>query len=187
MEKKYILENGKKFFVHPVYTKYAANEEGEIIHVKLGKPRKGKVDKYGYFKFSIYLERNRSKSYFSHRFVFECFYGLIEKDKQINHINFIRVDNRIKNLEVVSQSENNKKSSINKDYTFLKDIRNNPKRVKAINLVTKKETNFNSLYSVGKMLGINPGQVSMICERQNYRKTATSKINGQKFTFKYLD
>ena len=146
MEKKYILENGKKFFIHPVYKKYAANEEGEIIHVKLGKPRKGIVNQNGYFKFSIYLERNRYKSYLSHRFVFECFYGLIEKNKHIDHINFIRSDNRIKNLEAVSQSENNKKSSINKDYTFLKDIRKNPKKVKSINLFTKKETNFNSLY-----------------------------------------
>ena len=29
---KYILENGKKFFIHPsLYKKYAANEEGEIM------------------------------------------------------------------------------------------------------------------------------------------------------------
>ena len=42
MEKKYILENGKKFFIHPVYKKYAANEDGEIIHVKLEKMRKRK-------------------------------------------------------------------------------------------------------------------------------------------------
>ena len=109
MVKKYILENGKKFFIHPLYKKYAANEDGEIIHVKLGKPRKGNVDRYGYFKFSIYLERNRIKNYFSHRFVYECFYGLIEKNKHIDHINFIRNDNRITNLSVVSPSENNKK------------------------------------------------------------------------------
>ena len=186
MVKKYILENGKKFFVHPIYTKYAANEDGEIIHAKLGKPRKGNVDRYGYFKFSIYLERNRIKSYFSHRFVYECFYGLIEKNKHIDHINFIRNDNRITNLSVVSPSENNKKSSVNKDYTFLKDIRKNPKKVKAINLETKKETNFNSLYSVNKILGINAGQVSMICEGKNCQKKANSKVDGCKYTFHYI-
>ena len=31
----YILENGKKFFVHSVYKKYAANEYGEIMNVRL--------------------------------------------------------------------------------------------------------------------------------------------------------
>ena len=181
---KYILKNGKKFFIHPVYKKYAANEDGEIMNIRLRKARKGYLNNYGYFKITIYLERNRNKSYFSHRFVFECFYGLIEKNKQINHINSIRSDNRIKNLEVVTASENCKKSAKNKEIGF---YNKNPKKVLAVNLFTKKETNFNSLYSVSKMLGINTAQVSMICEGKNYCKTATSKINGQKYSFKYLD
>ena len=179
---KYILENGKKFFIHPVYKKYAANEDGEIIHVKLVKMRKGNKNCNGYLSFTIYLEKNRYKSYLSHRFVFECFYGLIEKNKQINHINFIKVDNRLKNLEVVTASENCSKSAKNRNFD---SYRKNSKKVTAINLFTKKETNFNSIYSVSKILGINPGQVSMIC--RGIYKTATSKINGQKYSFRYLD
>ena len=179
---KYIFKNGKKFFIHPVYKKYAANEDGEIMNIRLRKPRKGNFMNCGYLKCTIYLERNRNKSYFSHRFVFECFYGLIEKNKQINHINSIRSDNRIKNLEVVTASENCRKSAKNKDISF---YNKKAKRVLAVNLFTKKETNFNSFYSVYKMLGINPGQVSMICS--GIYKTATSKINGQKYTFRYLD
>ena len=187
MEKKYILENGKKFFIHPVYKKYAANEEGEIIHVKLGKPRKGNLVHNGYFQIGIYIQQeNKTKKYFSHRFVFECFYGLIEKNKQINHINTIRTDNRIKNLEVVTSSENNKKSAVNKDYTFLKDIRKKPKSVLATNLITKAESNFKSLYSAGKMLGINPGQVKVISDGKKYCKTANSKVDGCKYTFRYI-
>ena len=128
--KKFILSNGKKFFIHPLYKKYAASEDGVIIHVKLGKPRKGNLYYDGYLRIGIYIKQeNKTKIYLSHRFVYECFHGLIEKNKQINHINFIRNDNRIKNLEVVSPSENNKKSTINKDYTFLKDIRKNSKSV----------------------------------------------------------
>ena len=183
---KFVLYNGKKYFIHPIYKKYAANDEGEIIHVKLGKPRKGNIINSGYFKITIRLEKNKTKTCLSHRFVFECFYGLIEKNKQINHINFIRTDNRIKNLEVVSPSENNKKSSVNKDYTYSKYIGKNPRKVTAINLFTKAETNFNSLYSVSKMLGINSGQVKMICEGKNHCKTANSKVDGQKYTFRYI-
>ena len=184
--KNFILANGQKFFIHPLYKKYAANEEGEIIHVKLGKPRKGNLVHGGYFQISIYIQENKIKKYSSHRFVYECFYGLIEKNKQINHINSVRVDNRIKNLEVVTPSENNKKSTVNKNYNFLKDIRKKPKSVLAVNLFSKEETNFKSLYSAGKMLGINSGHVKMICDEQKYCKTATSKINGQKYTFRYL-
>ena len=179
---KYILENGKKFFIHPVYKKYAANEDGEIIHAKLRKPRKGNLKKTGYLSFTIYLEKNKNKNYLSHRFVYECFYGPIEKNKQINHINSIRVDNRLKNLEVVTASENCKKSAKNKDIGF---YNKKAKKVLAINLFSNEETKFNSFYSVKKILGINPGQVSMICS--GVYKTATSKINGQKYFFKYLN
>ena len=78
---KYILENGKKFFIHPVYKKYAANEDGEIMNIRLRKPRKGILKKTGYLSITIYLEKNRNKNYSSHRFVYECFYGIIEEDK----------------------------------------------------------------------------------------------------------
>ena len=180
--KNFILANGQKFFIHPLYKKYAANEEGEIIHVKLGKPRKGNLVHGGYFQISIYIQENKIKKYSSHRFVYECFYGLIEKNKQINHINSVRVDNRIKNLEVVSASENCKKAAANKEIGF---YRKNPKKVTAVNLFTKADTNFNSLYSASKMLGINRAQVSMICK--GIYKKATSKKDGQKYTFSYLN
>ena len=58
---KYILENGKKFFIHPFYKKYAANEDGEIIHAKLRKPRKGYLNNTGYLFFTIYLEKKQEQ------------------------------------------------------------------------------------------------------------------------------
>ena len=181
--KHFILENGKKFFIHPVYKKYAANEDGEIMNIRLRKARKGYLINNGYLRCSIITEENKTKNYLSHRFVFECFYGLIEKNKQINHINFIRNDNRLKNLEALTPSENNKKSSKNRNFGF---YRNNPKRVKAINLKTKKETNFNSFYSVYKILGIQAAQVKMICDGIKYCKTANSKVDGCKYSFCYI-
>ena len=111
---------------------------------------------------------------------------MLEKDKFINHINFIRTDNRLKNLEVVTRSENNKKSAINRDYSFVKDNHKNIKTVKAINLETKEESIYKSLYAVKKELAINAGQVKMICEGLNHCKTATSKNNGKRYTFEYL-
>lgn len=181
--KSFISVNGQKFFIHPIYAKYAANTEGEIIHVKLRKLRQGKLTNTGYLMFSIYLEKNKIKCCLCHRFVYECFYGLIEKNNQINHINSIRTDNRIKNLESVSASENCGKAAINKGFGY---YRKNPKKVKAINLFTKKETNFNSLYSAEKMLGIKRAQISMICQGGIQCKTAKSKVDGCKYIFRYL-
>ena len=183
----YVLENGKKFFIHPVFKKYAANEDGEIMNVRLRNVKKGNLGNSGYLLFTIRLNKNKCKSYLSHRFVFECFYKTIEKNKQINHINFIKTDNRIKNLESISASENCKKSAIFRDYSFVKNNYKNRKSVTAINLETKKEINFNSLSSVYKMLGIYASLVKNICEGKKYHKSATSKIDGQKYTFRYLN
>ena len=51
--KNFILENGKKFFIHPVYKKYAANEEGEIMNIRLRKSRKGYLINGGYLQCGI--------------------------------------------------------------------------------------------------------------------------------------
>ena len=183
----YILENDKKFFIHPIYKKYAANKYGEIMNVRLRKPMIGNINKFGYLHFSISISKNKIKNYLAHRFIYECFYGLIEKNRFINHINFIRTDNRLKNLEVVTISENNKKSAINRDYSFVKDNHKNRKKVKGINLLTNEEVIYNSLYSVNKLLAINAGHVKMICEKEyKYCKSATSKKDGQKYTFEYI-
>ena len=182
-----ILENNKKFYTHPIYEKYAANKYGEIMNVRIRKPMLGKINSNGYLIFGIYISKNKRKTYISHRFIYECFYGVIEKNKSINHINFNRKDNRIENLEVVTTSENNKKSAINRDYSFVKDNHKNRKKVKAINLLSNEEVIYNSLYSVNKLLGINAGHVKMICEEKYiYCKSATSKKDGQKYTFEYL-
>ena len=117
---------------------------------------------------------------------FECFYGLIEKNKFIFHINFTRTDNRLKNLELVTRKENNKKLAINRDYSFVKDNRKNRKTVEGINLSTNEENIYNSLYSVQKELAINAGHVKMICESLNYCKSTTSKKDGNRYTFEYV-
>ena len=75
----YILENDKKFFVHPIYKKYAANKYGEIMNVRLRKAMRGNLNNSGYLNFGIFISKNKNKSYLVHRFIYECFYGLIEK------------------------------------------------------------------------------------------------------------
>ena len=59
--KNFIVENGKKYLIHPIYNKYAANDEGEIIHVKLRRLNKGHLNQTGYSYFTIYLGKNRKK------------------------------------------------------------------------------------------------------------------------------
>ena len=75
--------------------------------------------------------QNGQKNYFVHRFAYECFNGIIPDDKVIDHVNNIKDDNRLCNLQLMTQQENCKKSAKRRDYTFAAKNHQNKKCVKA--------------------------------------------------------
>ena len=85
---------------HPTYSQYSANELGEIYG-----PR-GKIKPIlhhtGYNVITV-----ARKQFRWHRFVWECFNGIIEDKKLvINHIDGNKENNSLSNIELVSQSRN---------------------------------------------------------------------------------
>ena len=123
------------------------------------------------------------KQYHVHRFVWECFNGLIPEGKVIDHINDIKTDNRLCNLQQITQQENCKKSAKHRDYSFVSKNHNNRKCVKAVNQTNNKTTCFYSMYAVQKQLCINVGVVKMACEGINNCKSGISKLNGDRYRF----
>ena len=106
-----------KFYKHPIYKDYAATENGEVYSLKNDKIRliKQRENKEEYLRFNLYFNK-KMKVYPSHRFVFECLNNrLIEKNKQIDHINKNKKDNRIVNLREVSRNTNNLNRLNNKE------------------------------------------------------------------------
>lgn len=74
-------------------------DNGTVIGIK-GK-RIGKKIRSGY----IQIQRN-TRHWMAHRLIWESVNGPIPKGLEINHINGIKDDNRLVNLELVTRSEN---------------------------------------------------------------------------------
>ena len=53
MHRKKILNGGKKFYIHPTFTNYAASKDGEILNVKTGRILKKSLSDMGYYQFQI--------------------------------------------------------------------------------------------------------------------------------------
>ena len=179
----------QQYNTHPVYDLYGADKDGNIIHIIKKIPNKGhKNDHRGYIMCAVRrYGQNGQKSVYVHRFVWECFNGIIPDDKVIDHINDNPGDNRLCNLRLVTQQENCKKSAKKRDYTFAKYNHENKRCIKAINQSTEEVTYFNSMYAAQQRLSINAGIIKMVCEGLNKCKSGISKKDGQRYIFEYIN
>ena len=99
--------------VHPEFKNYGYNIiDNNIYHIPLNKIVKQLPQISGYAKNSI-KHGAVQISTLSHRFIFECCHGPIEKCFEIDHINRNKLDNKIDNLRCITIEENRK----NRDHT----------------------------------------------------------------------
>ena len=165
-----LVINFEEFYNHPIFDNYLASKNGSIYSLKSKKIlSKKKNNGKGYLIFYLYDEK---KNYYQHRFVYEVFNGKIPKCMVTDHKNGIRNDNRIENLQLLTPRQNTQKSC------------NKP--VISTNIKTGEERKFESLKSAGEELDINSNNISNICRKYKYCKSATSKKDGCKYTFRYL-
>ena len=176
------------FKVHPVYNLYASDGNGNIIHLVKQVPSTGNKRKNGYLFCMVRKHgQNGQKGFYVHRFVYEYFNGIIPDGKVIDHVNNIKDDNRLCNLQLMTHPENCKKSAKRRDYTFVAKNHQNKKCVKATNSDTNEVSYYNSMYAVQQHLGINAGIVKMVCEKINGCKTGISKIDNHSYKFEYVN
>ena len=92
---------------HPLFNDYEANEHGEIRCLNYGKqPGNTKTIKQTKRKDGYLIINLREQHYFAHRFVWECFYGIMDEKMCIDHISTDRTDNRLENLKICTYTQN---------------------------------------------------------------------------------
>ena len=109
-----------------MYNGYAASLNGKIINIYIKKPLIGSKNHCGYLSCCVKSKNcNKQKTIQCHRFIWECFNGRIPNNKVIDHRNDDKMDNRLCNLQLMTQQENCLKSAKKRDYKFVsKNIEN---------------------------------------------------------------
>ena len=83
--------------------RFRKGANGSLVTVK-EKILKPLIDK-GYYQVCLFKQSNR-KAYLVHRLVWSAFNGSIPEGLQVNHINEIKSDNRLSNLNLMTAKEN---------------------------------------------------------------------------------
>ena len=171
------FDDANDFWPHPIYDRWEANRKGIVRHVE-NKKDIGSLKNSGYLLITV-RDGGTKKNYHKHRFIFECFHGKINDAKLVvDHINNIKIDNRLENLQSITQSQNLKKE-------HRKGENLSPIRVRATNLNSGESFDYDSIYECGKRLDINASSIRRVLN--GITKTATSKLDKNKYYFKKLE
>ncbi len=100
----------------------------------------GSLNNVGYFKFKM----SGNINYFCHKFIYECFYGIIKDGFVIHHINSVPTDYSLYNLRLTTQSQNCKFGNTGKCKIFGKRV------IKSINTEADQEIVFKSMNSAAR-------------------------------------
>lgn len=95
------------------YPNYGISRDGEVLNLKFNRKIKYIKHPKGYFNLHLYKD-GISKLFLVHRLIAEAYIDNVNNYPQVNHINGIKTDNRIENLEWCTASQNAKHAFINK-------------------------------------------------------------------------
>jgi len=169
------FDDDNDFWVHPIYDKYEANRNGIIRHIK-NKTPVGHLNNLGYYRVTV-NNNGKKKNFRSHRFIYECFHGVITDKRVVDHINNTKTDNRLDNLQLITQREN-----ITKDNAGGKSLP--PIKIRAINTETGESFDYESIKKAAKDLIINSGLIYHLLK--GLQKTSISKKYNQRFRFEKI-
>ena len=174
MHRKKVYFGGKKYYIHPSFDKYAASKDGEILNVKTGRILKKILTVNGYLTFKICDKKLiKTKTYYIHRFEWECIKGVIPEGFVIDHIDSVKTNNKIENLQLLTVSENIRKG--------------NSKPILSFNIKNNKQKKYESITSASLELDISFSIISNICRKVKYYKTVISKKDRDRYTFEFLE
>ena len=158
---------------------YKVSNKGKVFSVERislqgrkigGQSLKPARSKYGYL-WVILCKNGKTKAKYIHRLVAQAFIPNPNNFPQVNHIDEVKDNNNVKNLEWCTSKYNANHGTRNE-----RSAKTQSKKVKAINVETGEVITFNSAKEAGGE-GYGKGEVSKAC-RGIYKSRRTGKLIG---------
>lgn len=163
------------------YENYSVSRYGQVRNDKTRRILK-KIYTNGYESVSLYHE-GKSKRFRVHRLVAMAFIPNPYNLPCVDHINTIRVDNRVENLKWCTYKENSNNPLTLKKYSEAK-IGEKHNQARKVICITTGEI-FNTIKQVEDEYKINHANISLCCNGK--RKSAGTDKNGNKLVWMYYD
>ena len=154
-----------------------------VVKPKLGKILNLTIKDNGYLS-AMFSNKNNKKRFYVHRLVGLAFLENPENKKTINHINGVKTDNRLENLEWCTYSENLNHaifSKLRKSGHEVYNCKLSKEKIIAIRRLYSINKKFNKL-KLSKKLGISDGTIHRIIRNKTYKQLEYqySKVSGIK-------
>lgn len=161
------------------YQDYEVSDLGNVRSLKYGKVKLLKPGiSRGYYHVNLW-KNGKVKNLLVHRLVVETFIGKIPKGQVVNHINEDKSDNRLSNLEIVTQKENQNHGTRNEriakaNSKALIGNTNSAKQLKLTNAKTCGKYTFSNSYEASEFFGY-------LCKTQIGTYISSARKRGENF------
>ena len=140
--------------VSDLYPNYEVSDQGEVRNAKNNKLLSLKKKIRGYVYVHLHQD-GKSKVVTVHRLIASAFIPNPNNLETVNHINYIKDDNRVENLEWMSYSENSGNKNPHKIIVG--------KQIEQLDLNGNILAEFDSISQAAKELQINRGNINQVC------------------------
>ena len=152
---------------------YQVSNLGKVKSLKFGKEKYLSITKssIGYLNTKLQLNK-KNKSFLVHRLVAETFIKNEFNKPCVNHINGIKTDNRIENLEWCTHKENTEhslKNDLRKTGCNHKQSKLSLKDIEYIRKNYKEKDKKNGGYKLAEMFGVSRNCISNVVKNKTYR------------------
>jgi len=149
-------------------TKYFISNDGKVLNSKTGRFLKNQNNGNGYEKITLTINGIQYQK-LVHRLVAELYIPKIKDKNQVNHINGIKNDNRVENLEWCNNAENQIHAHLNGLKENGNKLWNGKFSKKDISKIKQLKKDGVLQYKIAEIMNTTKGTISSILSGKRYK------------------